>query len=79
MATVGVLFESVAFASDVQHMAVVKQPAQDCRGNDGVAESFAHSLNPMFEEGSDLPANHGPILLNPSRFQAGTMFVKAMA
>lgn len=60
MAPPGDLFESVAFAPDVQHMAVLKQPAQACRGSDGVSESFAYSLNPMFEEGSDLPANRGP-------------------
>ena len=33
--------EPVALAPDVEHMAVVQQPVQDRRGDDGVAQEFA--------------------------------------
>ena len=33
--------DPVAFTPDVQHVAVVRQPVQDSRGDDGVAQQFA--------------------------------------
>ena len=33
--------EPVAFAADVQHVAVMQQPVQNCRGDDGVAQKLA--------------------------------------
>ena len=33
--------EPVALATDVQHLAVVQQPVQDGRGDDGIAEKLA--------------------------------------
>ena len=60
--SLAILAEPVALAPDVQHVAVMQQPVQDSRGNDGVVEKLS-PLAEALDGGQDyraplLPSGH---------------------
>ena len=50
--------EPVALAPDVQHVAVMQQPVQNGRGDDGVAEELAPLSKPLLDVRMMLPFSY---------------------
>ena len=69
--------EPVALAADVEHVAVVQQPVQDGRGDDGVAEKLAPLAEALV--GSQDDAAPLPSAGSGQAYRAETKVKKAVA